>query len=196
MPYPSSASARGAAPWLRRQLVRRLVVPVTRGWRNPDHAARGVLFGLAVALTPTVGVQMPIVFALWLLVRRVRPAWDFSLVVGLAWTWVTNIFTAPPLYYVYVVTGRLMLGEWDGLHDYERFASTLNESMPRDVGWLQGMWEGLVGVFERFGVPIFVGSLPWVILGTWVGYRWSLRLLRRIAVTRAARRAARGRVPG
>ncbi len=51
--------------------------------------------GLAVALTPTIGVQMPVVLLLWLGVRRLRPAWDFNLLVARAWTWLISVATMP-----------------------------------------------------------------------------------------------------
>ena len=37
----------------------------------------------------------------------------------------------------------------------------------------------LMGIFEAWGVPMFVGSVPWALLSAWLGYRWSLNLVRR-----------------
>ncbi len=76
----------------------RLVIPVLRSSATPEYTARGVFVGLLVAMTPTVGIQMAIVAVIWAVVRMVRPAWDFNVVVGMLWTWVTNVFTPPPLY--------------------------------------------------------------------------------------------------
>jgi uncharacterized protein (DUF2062 family) len=175
-----------------RLLHLKLVIPLRRSRHPPEYAARGVAVGLLVALTPTVGVQMPVVFLIWLAVRRLRPAWDFHLVIALAWTWVTNVATAPPLYYLYIVSGRMLTGRWDDLQGYERFARRLAETVPGDAGWVEAAWLYVLNLFQVFGVPMFVGCVPWMILGAWAGYVWSLGLLRSLAKARA-RRASRGR---
>lgn len=178
---------RGFLKRLRRLLRYRLVVPILRGKHPPEYTARGVFFGLLAAMTPTVGVQMPIVFIIWTLVRLLRPAWDFNLVVGLAWTWVTNIFTVPPVYYVFLVTGRLMLGHWDTVSGYGEFQDTLAKLLQADATWYEALWIYVWGIFQIWGVPLFVGSIPWAILSAWLGYRWSLRLVREFRMRRVRR---------
>jgi uncharacterized protein (DUF2062 family) len=174
-------------------LRQKLLHPLLRSRHPPEYTARGVLIGLTIALTPTVGIQMPAVLAVWLFVRHVARRWDFNLVVALAWCWVTNIATAPPLYYLYIVTGRILLGHWDEFQGYDRFSERLAAALPRDAGWLESAWISLQSLFENFGVPLFVGCLPWTVLGAWAGYAWSLRLLQRIGEIRAERRARRQR---
>ena len=83
----------------------RLIIPVLRSPEAADYTARGVLVGLLVALTPTVGLQMLIVAGVWTMVRVLRPSWDFNVVIGMIWTWLTNVFTAPPIYYAFLITG-------------------------------------------------------------------------------------------
>jgi uncharacterized protein (DUF2062 family) len=34
---------------------------------------------------------------------------------------------------------------------------------------------------------LFVGSIPWAILSAWLGYRWSLRLVREFRMRRVRR---------
>ncbi|MDH3703197.1 MAG: DUF2062 domain-containing protein [Alphaproteobacteria bacterium] len=172
---------------LRRLTRYRLIVPILRGKHSPEYTARGVFVGLFAAMTPTVGVQMPIVFTIWIVTRTLRPSWDFNVIVGMAWTWVTNIFTLAPIYYVFLVTGRIMLGHWDSLGGYDDFARMLAELLRTDVGWLETMWIYVVGIFEVWGVPMFLGSIPWALLCGWLGYRWSLRLILRFRARRAAR---------
>lgn len=173
------------------QLVHdKLIAPLHRSKHSPEYTARGVFFGLIVALTPTVGVQMPIVFGIWLLVRRIRPSADFSLVVALAWTWITNVATAPPLYYLYIVSGRILLGHWQDMQGYGVFTERLAQTMPTDAGWLETAWLYVVNLFEFFGVPLFVGCLPWMVLGAWAGYVWSLGVLNRVRRMRERRAAA------
>ena len=66
---------------LRQRLMRvlryRLIVPLKRSRHAPEHTARGVMIGVAWAMTPTVGVQMPLVFANWIAARKLFN-WDFN----------------------------------------------------------------------------------------------------------------------
>ncbi len=170
----------------------RLVVPMLRGRHPPGYTARAVGIGLAVALTPTSGIQMPTIFIIWLALRRFKPALNFNLLVALAWTWITNPLTVPPLYYLYIVTGRLVLGRWGELRGYEVFERRLTNTLGDDASWLESFWVFAVNLFEKFGIPMFVGSVPWTVLGAWLGYRWSLTVMQRIHEARERRRAAAG----
>jgi len=183
-------AARGPVARFARLLRARLIVPTLRGVHTPEHTARAVGIGLAVALTPTSGIQMSAVVGIWLMLRKLKPAWDFNLLVALAWTWVTNPVTIPPLYYLYIVTGRVLLGRWEKLRGYETFERRITETLAEDTGLLKSLWIFSVNLFEKFGVPILVGSLPWIALGTWLGYRWSFKLMQRIYEARKRRHAA------
>ncbi len=171
----------------RRIMLRRFIAPLTRGRHPPEYTARGAAVGLVVAFTPTVGVQMPAVFLLWVLARYLRPAWDFNLVAAIAWTWLTNVATMAPIYYLFLVTGRLMLGRWDRLRGFEVFQDKLTASLAVDAGPLETLWIYMANLFEQFGLPMWVGSVPWALLFGWLGYRWSLRLVIRIRAHRDQR---------
>jgi uncharacterized protein len=176
---------------LRYMILYRLVVPILRSKNPPEYTARGVLFGLLAALTPTVGVQMIIVLGMWGLVRAFRPAWDFNVIVGMAWTWVTNIFTVPPIYFLFLVTGRLMLGQWDDIGGYDEFSSQLSNMLTSQMDFFESLWVYTVELFRIWGLPMFLGSIPWSIIGSWAGYRWSLNLLQRFSDRRRNRASAR-----
>ena len=165
--------------WQRfRRLMRlRLVVPILRSPEAADYTARGVFVGLLVALTPTVGIQMVIVAGIWALVRMLRPAWDFNVVIGMLWTWLTNVFTAPPIYYVFLLTGEAMLGRWGESGGYGMFSERLAGLLEADATFVASMWVYAVGIFEAWGVPMLIGCLPWAIAGAFLGYWWSLRLI-------------------
>ena len=124
-------------------------MPVLRAKTPPEYTARSGLFGMRVAMTPTVGIQMPIVFLIWLPVRYFRPQWNFNVVVAMAWTWVTNVFTLGPIYYVFLVTGRLMLGEEGSLTGYDEFVSMLQKSLETDAGTVESLWIYTVDLFEK-----------------------------------------------
>jgi hypothetical protein len=162
-----------------------LIKPVLRERRPPEYTARGVGVGLFVAFTPTVGFQIPIVFALWATAKIVNKNLAFNPVLALAWTVFTSVFTIAPLYYVFVQTGRFMLGRWLNIRNYEAYLSRFEKTGYSDTGWIEGMWTQAVGSLAEFGTPLFVGSLPWAIGFSVFGYIWSLRFIRRHRASRA-----------
>ena len=157
----------------------RLVIPVLRSTEAADYTARGVFVGILVALTPTVGLQMVIVAGIWALVRFLHPSWDFNLVVGMIWTWLTNVFTAPPIYYAFLVTGQIMLGRWGETSGYALFQDRLVKLMQTDATFMESLLIYVVGIFDAWGMPMMIGCLPWAIVGAFLGYWWSLRLIHR-----------------
>lgn len=179
----------GVVNGLRRLLRFRLVIPLLRAKHEPEHTARGVSIGLFYAMTPTVGVQMPLVLLTWLAFRGVRPTWDFNPVIAMAWTWITNVITVPPIYYAFLVTGELMLGRWGASGGYEVFQQRLVSLLETDASFIDSLWIYAVGIFDAWGLPMFVGCVPWAIIFAWVGYAWSLKATRRFRARKAARAA-------
>ena len=157
----------------------RLIIPVLRSPEAAEYTARGVFIGLLVALTPTVGLQMVIVVVVWAMVRVVRPSWDFNVVIGMIWTWLTNVFTAPPIYYAFLVTGEGMLGRWGETGGYAIFQERLVKLLQTDATFLESLLVYVVGIFEAWGMPMMIGCVPWAIGGAFLGYWWSLRLIHR-----------------
>ena len=184
---------------LRRLVHLRLILPLLRGRHPPEYTARGVFYGVLVGLTPTVGVQMGIVFAIWLALRSMRRDLDFNLIAAVAWTWISNALTLPPLYYVFFVTGQVLLGRWDDLAGYDTFAAKLAAALPADASWFDAIWVYTVNLFQTFGEPMFMGCIPWAVAGGWIAYKWSLRLVTRFqslrdrGARRRQQRAAAGR---
>jgi len=124
----------------------------------PDHAIRGATIGVFAAFTPTIGIQIPIIIGFRLLLSRY---WEFSLPVAISCTFITNVFTFAPIYYLFVVTGRVMLGRWGEVGGFDVFSAKLRSVTQGDAGLFEGMWHSLVGILEIFGLPLFVGCLPW-----------------------------------
>ncbi len=158
----------------------RLIVPILRSKHPPEYTARGVAVGLAWAMTPLVGIQMYLVFMTWLIARKLFK-WDSSLIVGLAWTWVTNVFTMVPTYYVFYITGQVMLGNWDDISGYKSFANAYLQTFDADMSTWETIQMYTVMIVKDWGVAMAVGSLPWAALGGWVGYRFGLVYARRRA---------------
>jgi uncharacterized protein (DUF2062 family) len=171
----------GYTVWERfhRLLRYRLVVPILRTRHEPEYTARGVLAGVVIGLTPTVGVQMPIVLGVWAIVKGAIPGWNFSLIAALAWVWLSNVFTIVPLYFGFLVTGRLLMGDFDAVPGYETFSRELMAALHVKAHGADGFWAQTRNLFELYGLPMLIGCLPWAVLGGWGGYAWTLTFLRR-----------------
>jgi uncharacterized protein (DUF2062 family) len=182
---------------LERVLRFRLVVPIKRSRHSPEHTARGVMIGLIVACLPVPAGQMAIAFAVWVIARRLLK-WDFSAIQGVAWTWVTNVFTSPPCYYGFFVTGQMMLGRWHDIGGYESFVQAFTTAMSGEAGLLDKLQAvGKVVVLE-WGLAMWVGAVPWAALLGWLGYRLALRFVvayRHARARRMEQRLARNRQP-
>jgi uncharacterized protein len=164
----------------------RLIVPIQRSRHSPEHTARGVMVGLVCACLPSPVGQMVIALAVWVVARRLFK-WDFSLIQGVAWTWVTNVITSPPIYYGFFVTGQLMLGRWDDVGGYDSFVQTLTTALSGDGGFLETLQAvGRVVVLE-WGLAMWVGALPWAAVLGWLGYRMALRFVIAYRLARARR---------
>lgn len=167
----------------------KLIVPLQRGQAPAEHVARGVAVGLAVAFTPTVGVQLVAVLLIWMLAKAAGPRFKFHVISAFAWVWITNIFTIGPIYYVFLQTGQLLLGRFDELGGIglEQFTAQLTSVVATDAGFLEALWVGTVALFEVWGLPLFLGSVPWAIGLSWIGYVWSKRFIERFRRRRALR---------
>ena len=156
----------------------RLVVPLKRSRHSPEHSARGVMVGLFWAFTPLVGVQMYLVFLTWLATRR-NPRLAFGLIVGLAWTWVTNVFTVWPVYYAFYFTGRIFLGRREGATGYDGFVSRWESVLAANDGFLERLYASVRLVAHDQGLAMAVGCLPYAFGGAWLGYYCTLQFVRR-----------------
>jgi uncharacterized protein (DUF2062 family) len=183
---------RPAGLWhrLKRAIRFRLIVPIMRSRHSPEHTARGVMVGLFCACLPSPVGQMGLAFAAWVIARRVFN-WDFSLIQGMAWTWTTNVFTAAPCYYVFFLTGQILLGRWDDLTGYESFIEVFATALSGEAGVLESIKTlGKVLVLD-WGLAMWVGALPWAALLSWLGYRLALRFVIAYRLGRAKRLAKR-----
>ncbi|MFD2204984.1 DUF2062 domain-containing protein [Kiloniella antarctica] len=163
---------------LLRLLYFRLVIPVLRSVDQPETVARGVMVGLVLGMTPTVGIQLYTVFIAWWFCRYVV-GWHFSLIIAMGWSWLSNPLTMIPLYYLYYITGRILLLDFDGEQDFESFSRMMAEKLTLEGG----VWETVVEVFrfmlEQVGTSIFVGFIPYSlglgILGYWLSFKYATR---------------------
>ena len=126
----------------------------------------GAAIGMFVGLTPTMGIQMYLVAAIWLVCRyllRLR----FNLAIAVAMVWISNPITVLPIYYVFFLTGELFLKLGDGsahLMDFAAFREAVaNAGADAAASWLTKLVQGAVLLFWTFGWPMIVGSLVWAI---------------------------------
>lgn len=164
----------------------KLVVPIKRSPHPPEHTARAVAIGLFWAMTPLIGIQMYLVFLTWLVARR-RPNWEFGVIIAMAWTWVTNVFTMWPIYYAFYITGRVMLGEQNQIPGYENFIHHWQGALSNGDGFFETLVVQVKVVAQERGLPLIIGSIPYAVVAAWLGYRYSLKyVIRRRAAKRRA----------
>ncbi len=137
-----------------------------------DYRARSVGIGVAAALSPTIGFQIPLLLGIWAVLHR---RWNFSIPVGIAFVMLTNALTAPPLYYLYVLTGRAMMGRFEEMRGFQRFNQRLSDAISTDASWWQTAVETVQNVWAAFGVPLILGSLPWTFGTAGLCYWWILK---------------------
>lgn len=156
------------------RLVRyRLIVPVFRSLHPAEHTARGVAIGVFWGLTPTLGLQTTEILVTWFLCRRVFRR-DASLAQALIWVWVNNPLTMVPMFYLFYLTGQLMMGDPTGVAGYSTFVALWDTHIPS-----VRVLDRTLALVTTLGLPTLVGSAPWAALGAWVSYRWALAVCRR-----------------
>ena len=171
----------------------RLIIPMFRSRQSPERTARAVAVGLFWAFTPTFGIQMILTLFHWYIARTFFNK-GFNVVIAMAWTWVTNVFTVPVCYYVFFLTGQVVLGRWDdlsGFSSFNQFWLTVMGETGSDPTSLIA-WEKYFSIIvEGWGLALVIGFIPYSILGYLIGYSWSLRIIKRWRRTRLERRRAR-----
>lgn len=154
---------------LRRFIRFKLLIPVLRSRQSPEFTARGVANGVFWGLTPTLGLQTIEILGTWGIARFAFGR-DSSLIQALIWVWVNNPITMVPMFYVFYLTGVKMMGGPAG--DYNAFVRLWDETETR--GWL----EGLLTIARGIGLPMLIGCVPYAIAGSWLSYRWALKIVR------------------
>ncbi|MBO5998036.1 MAG: DUF2062 domain-containing protein [Alphaproteobacteria bacterium] len=169
-----------------RRIVRllnlKLIVPLKRSPHPPEYTAKGVMIGMIWAMTPLVGIQMTTVLLTWLAARKFFK-WDFSLPIALAYTWVTNVFTMWPIYYVFYATGKIMMGDFN-ISAFSAFAEAGRQAFAVNISFWEiskaiMLFVGLL--MKEWGLAMAIGCIPWAIVCGWLSYRLTLKWLHRRA---------------
>lgn len=178
-PQQTNGNDRKRLERISRLMRYRLVIPIARGRNDGVPTARGTAVGLGFGLTPTVGVQMILILVFWAILKALKINWKFNIIVAMAWTWPTNLLTAPFYYYLCLVTGRFFLGDTTAL-GFDEFQAHIQSVLSQDTTFLESLWVYTVEIFRTWGLPLFLGCIPWAILGTWIGYFLTLKFLEKL----------------
>ena len=174
----------------------KLLIPLKRSPHSSEYSARGVAVGMFWALTPLIGIQMYLCLMTWLLAKQTKDL-RFSLVIACAWTWVSNVFTMLPIYYVFYITGQIMIGNWNNISGYETFIASFEFVFSKHVGFWDSALELMALLAREVGVAMGVGCLPYAIIGGWLSYVISLKYIqgRRIRQLKKQLRKAQSDYP-
>ncbi len=112
---------------LKQKIYRNLVKPIIESVSPVNEAALGSAVGMFIGMTPTVGLQMWIVFMCWIAAKYLFQV-KFDLVIGTALVWISNPITMIPLYYGFLKTGSSlfsMIGIGKEMVTYDSFSLRL-----------------------------------------------------------------------
>ncbi len=166
---------------------KRLLIPIIRSPHPPEYTARGVAIGTMWAMTPLVGIQMWLVSMTWIFYKKVLKT-SFSLPLGLAFTWISNVFTLVPIYYVFYVTGQMMMGHWDSISGYSHLKSIIHQTFMSDLSFVDEWALFFKLLLQDWGLAMIIGCTPWMIVGYWLGSHLTLQLLKDYHILREKRR--------
>lgn len=175
-----------------RLIKHKLIIPLIRSNHPPEFKAKGVAVGLAWAMTPLVGIQMWLVFMTWVGTKRLFKG-DFSLPLALAWTWVSNVFTLVPIYYVFYVTGQLMQGEWGNISGYDTLTTIIHDTFFADYSFGEKWALFFKLLLKDWGMAMAIGCLPWAVAAYIAGYCFTMRFEKMRESRRAKKELTRGK---
>lgn len=168
--------------YIRNLFFERIVKPLIISVSPVDEVALGMSIGMFVGMTPTVGIQMWMVFVIWLFFKYVLGI-RFDLIIGTAIVWISNPLTMFFLYYGFLATGVFVFSSFgfdviplDYNSFYNRFHDALNKP---DASYLSAIIDGTRFLFIELGVPMFVGSLFYAVPCAILSYILTQRLLLR-----------------
>ncbi len=146
---------------------------------SPHAIALGAALGVLLSFTPTVGLQMLLIFFIASLLRANTAA-------AVPMAWVTNPATMVPIYSLNYLVGSWIAGASGP--SPERFEAAVHALVSRDVGWwplVRGLWDLALEV----AVPLWVGGLLLGIIAAAITYVVFYRAV--VVCRRLIRREAR-----
>lgn len=128
-----------------------------RGWfihllhldDSAHSIALGAALGVFIAFTPTIGIQMMLIFFVTSILRASR-------VAGVPMAWVTNPATLVPIFWFNLYIGTLVVG--GSAKMLANFEAAARGIVARDLPWwdlVKQWWD----VVMEVAVPLWVGSI-------------------------------------
>jgi hypothetical protein len=122
----------------------------------PHKLALGIALAMFVTFTPTVGLQMVLVFFLAWLLRANK-------VVGVPLVWLSNPVTIPPIFYFNYWVGAIVLRS--PLKGFSWFVESVEQAeatAEKATWWGAAWWLRVTSYFDvllEIAVPLWVGSI-------------------------------------
>ncbi len=131
---------------------------------SPHYFARSVCVGIVFGISPAVG-QTGMCFAAWTILRLFKL--PFSLILSCALTFISNPATTPFLYYLFYMTGQMLMGSKS--MPFKAFIVEFNKIFSQDIS-LRTLYDVAVNLLKGMGEPILYGYLLWAVIAGGVGY--------------------------
>jgi len=175
---------------IREKIIHQVVRPIIESVSPVNEAALGSAIGMFVGLTPTVGIQMWIVFTIWLICKHLLGI-QFDLIIGTALVWVTNPFTLFFFYYGFLAAGygfSSLIGINRTELSYVAFHQKLSGILNSEGN---NFWEIIIDgtqfLILDLGFPMVVGSLFFAIPMAMLAYFFTKRFLQIYRIRRASK---------
>ena len=152
--------------FIKNKLYQHIIRPIIESCSPINQVALGTLVGFLVGLTPTVGIQMWMVFMIWLFFKYILRI-KFDLIIGTALVWISNPLTMFFMYYGFLITGYhffSLIGHNDMVLSFSEFKTELSfiTNNPSS-GYLDTMINGSKFLLLDLGYPMVIGSLFYAI---------------------------------
>ena len=150
--------------------------------RSPRAIAGGFALGAFLALTPTFGVQIPLVLILATLLNLNRPA-------ALVTVWITNLATFAPVYTFNYWVGSFLWSGPSAREVYGVLQEVAGRLMQVGVLEIREQLQILMALGREIFIPLLIGS---IIVGLFTGvivYVLSMFLLHYLIAARSRKRA-------
>jgi len=169
-------------------VYKHLIEPIIESVSPVRQASAGAAIGMFVGMTPTVGIQMWVVFMIWLFCKYLL-RFKFDLIIGTALVWISNPLTMFFLYYGFLVTGQSIFS-WINIDTmeitYSAFQTRLDAIVNNpESGSLDKMIEGVNFLVIDLGTPMVLGSLFYAIPLSFLTYFVTHKYLYLYRVSRA-----------
>jgi len=178
-----STTQRSFKQRLKRWFYIKLIIPMLRSSQSADQISRAVAIGIFWSLTPFFPIQTYLLIINWFIFRQHREL-RFSFPVAIVFVWITNPLTMLPVYFVFHLTGQLLLGRSDDLMGYESFIAQWGVINFGEGRFFSIAQETAMLLITNYGITVGIGFLPYAVVGSALGYFGAQKILSRNKTSR------------